>query len=215
MTGPSRLLWNALQDFLGEQCCRPPWFRSAEYWKKYFEPRLHLVARAEPTLPWLESLLGRRALRQALNQKDQIDVRLQIKSLKHSPAPGKDSLLARRFDELRSHIELADQLLRAASTRRDDPVAAVAYARLCELQADLDPGRADELGPEADKLILRAVALLGSLPLKPRYSQIIQGRGATLCWERIYGAPWLWPRDGKRRDLLNSAIPAGRDWPSI
>ena len=186
-----------------------PQERVDEYWKNYYEPRLHLVARAEPTLPWLDSLLGRRALRQALKEKDHAD-RMRPEARTHSARPVESI-----SDKLRSHIELAEELLRAASTRQDDPVAAVAYARLCELQADLDPGRADELGPEADRFILRAVALLGSFPLKPRYSQIIQGRGATLCRERIYGAPWLWPRDGKRRDLLNSAIPAGRDLPSI
>lgn len=165
------------------------------YWTELYEPRFYLVARSEPTLPWLDSLLGRQALRQALNEED------------------KGGAANRRM--FRLHIEIAEELLRAASTRQDDPVAAVAYARLCELQADLEPGRADELGTAADGHILRAVALLACFPLKPRHSQISQGRGAMLCWERIYGAPWLWPREKKRRDLLNSVLPPGTDWPPL
>jgi hypothetical protein len=92
----------------------------------------------------------------------------------------------------------AERLLRPATHRADDPIAAVALARVLELKADRGCASQRSLRREAAELVQQAASLI--LPdVDERVVQdIVQARGRVLAREWLVAAKsWLWPADSE------------------
>jgi hypothetical protein len=87
-----------------------------------------------PGMPWQASFRGRLLLLEAIRRA--LTVRVNIKDRALGREPGFDDERVRR--ELRRELAEADRLLRIATAHGDDPIAALAHARVIQLRASLE-----------------------------------------------------------------------------
>jgi hypothetical protein len=154
---------------------------------------LSRIEREIPGLPWTQSLRGRQLLWCAGED-------LKIKrDLDHFPE--------RLGSRLSRNVPEAERLLRAAASRRDDPVAAVALARVLELRAELEQEDNAALSYEAGRLVADAADMLPADVDAFDVDDLIKPRGAKLAWQRLLESrSWLWPANDGRAEPLKAKI---------
>jgi hypothetical protein len=165
---------------------------------------LDQVDERNPGLPWLASIRGRLHLTHAL-----VLVRDFIEGDKH------DAHNSRTRQRLLEELRPATRLLGYAAGRRDDPVAALAQARLLTVHAEILERKLVEGTPDffssSDPEALRAAAteqVQRAIPLLRDMSLF----GREALFSRSYrgwtgGQAYLWPRNDVLFDELAEALP--------
>jgi hypothetical protein len=135
-----------------------------------------------PGLAWVQSLQGRQLLWQA---------RADIEIEKMAPE--------RIGRNISRNLTEAERLLRAATHRGDDPIAAVALAHILELSAKRARTARRRLSREADDLVRQAAGMFRPDVDVRDIDDFARPRGRVLARERLLAAEkWLWPENRVR-----------------
>ena len=133
-----------------------------------------------PALAWVQSLRGRRRLWKAVRD-----------DRTHHVATGVTRLNADR------NLAEAERLLRGATHRGDDPIAAVALAHVLELQ--MRWGQKRGLAREADALVRQAAATFLPEVDALAVEDMVRPRGRAMARDWLFAAEgWLWPTEPRR-----------------
>jgi hypothetical protein len=172
--------------------------------RKVIYALLDQVDERNPGLPWMASIRGRLHLTCAL-----VLVRGFFEGDKH------DAHNSRRWQSLSEELRPATRLLGYAACRKDDPVAALAQARLLTVHAEILERKLVEGTPDffsssdpealraaATEQVRRAIPLLRDVSLFGRKDPLF-GRSYR-GW--IGGQAYLWPRNDVLRDELAEAL---------
>jgi hypothetical protein len=206
-TAPLAALYD-IEQFVIAASVRDSGIFQLKYAWERIQNNLPGIERELPGLPWIDSLRGRELLHQAESLMEQIRVNSKAAGQAKAADPAFESLkgwIIRTLARINRTLADAEQLLRAATNRGDDPVAAVALARTLELHMEWDPHIRPYLSHEADRLVRAAVEMLRP---PPPDDISIGSKGTEVVWDWLCGSrSWLWPKDDARVNELEGRGP--------